>query len=208
MDIEQINVELERRLTGIRNKANYIELVKKLYEVNAVSRETTVKTKILSEIEKNASVYLKRLQKEKVVGVVKRGATKFLFNPAATNVGEKFGYIKPQIKLIREKNYQQLLKHIKEEVQIFSKCSIWLGLSEPISLQDIEDKIIYLDDKEKDRAQLDNFNLLVQNLKRENLNRKTYDELHWRRGSYSWYLLPEFVMEINMIKVKAIMDLL
>jgi len=196
MKWKEVRKELKKRLPKVRKQKVYLDLLKELHKRGATSKKIVLKTKQLEHISKDAGICLARLEKKKFVGIIKKGAARFLLDPIAKG-SDCFCHTLPEIKKAREVRCLNLLKHIDGNPTLIAICAKVLGLKGKITLDNIKSKICYMDDRQRDKENLGNYNNIVRKLREKGIEMPNYDELIWLRGSYSWYIKEEFVIEFS-----------
>lgn len=186
MKRKDIEEKIKEKLPRVRDIKVYVDLVDHLYRLNAFDKKHAVKTRDLNKIKKSPGGYLKKLSDAKILGIVKKGSARFMLNPVAP-ISRRFLHTSNEIKVARQENVQNLLNQIQENPSLLLAVSISLGLKSS-TLEDIMKAIEYSDDLSTARKQLENYNLAVLAIKKTGISLKDYDELHWMRGSYSWYI--------------------
>ncbi len=196
MNTTKIKERIKEKLPNAQKQNVYFALVKELERRNAVSRKNAVKTKQLTGIHKNVGPYLNRLETAKIIEAIRKGATPFMLDHAATISSERFLHTAKDIETAREKRTAALLDQIQTNPDLLMLAIRLLQLKENTTVLDIMDQVCYSPNIKKEKEHLQNYNLLVSKFK-EKVSLVNYDTLEWSRGSYSWFITQEFLSDCS-----------
>ena len=197
MDVNKTRDKIKEKLPRVRKQSEHHEVVKWMWKFGAKDVKSAARTKQLEEKVPHAGVYLKNLEKAKLVEVSKKGSAHFLLDLAAKGKEKKFLHVYPEIKEARIKRSMALIDHIQNEHELLIISLQVLSLDETANIVNILEKIKHNEDQDKDGANLTNYNNIVKKFKEKKITLKGYDELQWKRGSHSWYLNKDFIAECS-----------
>ena len=168
-----------------------------MWKLGARNIKSAVRTKKIEEKVPHAEVYLKNLLNAKMVEVSKKGSAHFILDYASSKPNERYLYLHPDIKIAREKRSTALLNHIQDDHSLLILSLKALGLDEKSNILEILNRIEYLENQDKDAVNLQNYNKIIEKMKENKIVMKGYDELKWKRGSHSWFLNNNFIIECS-----------